>query len=339
MDRLRSHRIKISLFPGSAGAVLLLMLSMLPQHQAVAQTEPVYHVKWIGMIPQERGEKAVSFGERVSRIVFGQKPRELIKPFNLVATDPEQLWILDQGSGGIYKVDRGREGMIRSMKRDGSTYPSLVGICRTPGGDLLFTDSRLNQVMRLSGDRLQFFSDTAVLNQPTGIACNPSTGDIWVVETGAHRISRFSSDGKRTGSIGGRGSGQGRFNYPTFIWIDGEGRIYVVDSMNYRIQILDGEGSYLGSFGEAGDATGYMARPKGVATDSRGHIYVADALFHVVQIFDRQGRYLDSFGSQGQGAGEFWMPSGLYIDDRDRIYVADSYNARIQIFQLENDRL
>jgi len=317
----------------------LLVLSMLPQHLAMAQTEPVYHVEWVGMIPEKQGEKSVSFGDRISRIVFGRKPPELIKPFNLVALDPEQLWILDQGSGGIYEVDHGRGSMIRSLKKDGGTYPSLVGICRTPGGDLLFTDSRLNRVVGLSGDRLQLFSDTATLNQPTGIACNPSTGDIWVVETGAHRISRFSPDGKRTGSIGGRGSGQGQFNYPTFIWIDSEGRIYVVDSMNYRIQILDEEGRYLGSFGEAGDATGYMARPKGVATDSRGHIYVADALFHVVQIFDRQGRFLDSFGGQGQGAGEFWMPSGLYIDERDRIYVADSYNARIQIFQLENDRL
>lgn len=339
MDRLCSHKNKISLFHGSVGAVLLLVLSILPQHPALAQTEPVYHVKWIGMIPEETGGKAVSFGDRVSRIIFGQKPRELIKPFNLVALDPDQLWILDQGSGGIYELDRGKGGRVLSLKREGVTYPSLVGICRTPRGDLLFTDSRLNRVIRLSDDRLLHFNDTVVLNQPTGIACNPNNGDIWVVETGAHRISRFNRDGLWMESIGGRGSGEGLFNYPTFIWIDGEGCIYVVDSMNYRIQILDQEGRYLLSFGEAGDATGYMARPKGVATDSKGHIYVADALFHVVQIFDRQGRFLDSFGKQGQGAGEFWMPSGLYIDDLDRIYVADSYNARVQIFQLENDLL
>jgi DNA-binding beta-propeller fold protein YncE len=339
MDSSGSIRILIRLFPGTAGALLLLMLLLLPAHPAGAQEEPAYHVKWIGMIPEEPGAKAVSIGDRVSRIVFGQKPRELIKPFNLVALNPEQLWILDQGSGGIYEVDRGRGGMIRSLKRERGTFPSMVGICRTPGGDLLFTDSRLNRVVRLSEEGVQYFSDTVVLDQPTGIACNPKNGDIWVVETGAHRISRFSPEGKPTGSFGGRGSGEGLFNYPTFICIDGEGRIYVVDSMNYRIQILDEEGRYVGSFGEAGDATGYMARPKGVATDSRGHIYVADALFHVVQIFDRQGRFLDTFGSQGQGEGEFWMPAGLYIDDRDRIYVADSYNARIQIFQLENDTL
>ena len=336
MDRPSSHTKIFSLLTGCA---VWLLLSLLPVHPALAQTEATYHVKWIGMVPEEQGEKAVSFGERVSRIVFGQKPRELVKPFNMVALNPEQLWILDQGSGGIYEVDRGRGGMIRSFRREGGTYPSLVGICRTPGGDLLFTDSRLNRVVRLSDDRLLYFNDTVVLNQPTGIACNPNNGDIWVVETGAHRLSRFNRDGLRLGTIGGRGSGEGLFNYPTFVWIDEEGRIYVVDSMNYRIQILDEEGGYLVSFGEAGDASGYMARPKGVATDSKGHIYVADALFHVVQIFDRQGRFLDSFGSQGQGAGEFWMPSGLYIDEQDRIYVADSYNARVQIFQLENDRL
>ena len=236
-----------------------------------------------------------------------------------------------------FEVKDGDGALIRSIRKADQAYPSLVGLCRMPGGDLLFTDSRLNRVQRVAGEKVLNFGDSLTLNQPTGIACDRTTGYIWVVETGGHQIALFNSAGRLIRKIGGRGTTPGLFNFPTFIWIDQQGRVYVVDSMNYRIQVFDSEGAFLGDFGESGDATGYMARPKGVATDSQGHIYVADALFHVVQIFDQEGRFLYSFGSQGQGDGEFWMPAGLYIDEQDHIYVADSYNARIQVFKLDKN--
>jgi len=315
--------------------MILLSLSVLLP--ARAQTEDLYHVRWIGEFPGEKGKKSKSFGDRVSRIVFGQKPQEVIKPFNVVAANPEQFWILDQGAGGIFEVNKNQGAMIRSFKRAGQQFPSMVGICWMSGEDLLFTDSSLDRVVGIEDDQMLNFGDSVTLNQPTGIACNRATGDIWVVETGAHRISRFNSKGQLMGRIGGRGTEPGFFNFPTFIWIDREGQIYIVDSMNHRIQILDHEGAFISTFGESGDATGYMARPKGIATDSQGHIYVADALFHAVQIFNQDGSFLYSFGSQGQGEGEFWMPAGLFIDEQDHIYVADSYNARVQIFQLEKN--
>jgi streptogramin lyase len=329
----RAERVYIDTFRG----MITLMFLMLFFTSAGAQIETEYHITWIGQYPEKAGRKTASFGERFSRIVFGQNEKELVKPFNIVADDPEHFWILDQGAGGIFEVKEGEGSMIRSMRKSDQDYPSLVGLCRTSGLDLLFTDSRLNRVQRVAGEKMLNFSDTLTLNQPTGIACDRTTGHIWVVETGGHQLTLFDSEGRLIRKIGGRGTGPGLFNYPTFIWIDQEGRIYIVDSMNYRIQIFNSKGAFLDSFGETGDATGYMARPKGVATDSKGHIYVADALFHAVQIFDYEGRFLYSFGSQGQGKGEFWMPAGLFIDEQDHIYVADSYNSRIQVFKLEKN--
>ena len=317
--------------------MLAFLFFLLFLTSAAAQTESEYHISWMGQYPGIKGEKKASFGERFSRIVFGQKAQEVKKPFNIVADDPEHFWVLDQGAGGIFEVEDGEGAMIRSLRKADQEYPSLVGLCRMSGGDLLFTDSRLNRVQRVSGEQLLSFGDSLAMDQPTGIACNRSTGDIWVVETGAHQLAQLNGDGKLIRKIGGRGTDPGLFNFPTFIWIDPQGRIYIVDSMNYRIQIFDSEGVFLRAFGESGDATGYMARPKGIATDSKGHIYVADALFHAVQIFDDEGLFLYSFGSQGQGEGEFWMPAGLYIDKQDHIYVADSYNARIQVFKLEKN--
>jgi len=312
---------------------LLTSLMLLVMGSTAAQYE-AYDIKWIAQFPGKDSDKTQSLGERISRVVFGKRAQIVVKPFNIVADNPGHFWILDQGAGSLFEVEAGEGQIDRSMKKAGLDFPSLVGICRGPGESLLFTDSRLNQLLQVSGGELSIFADSVLLHQPTGIALNKSTGDIWVVETGAHRISILTGEGEWKKSIGKRGAGFGDFNFPTFIWIDSSGRVYVVDSMNFRIQIFDSDGEFLASFGESGDASGNMARPKGVAVDSKGHIYVADALFHVVQIFDSTGNFLFSFGGQGQGEGEFWMPAGIYIDPEDYIYVADSYNARVQVFEL-----
>lgn len=298
-----------------------------------AQSGKGYDIRWIGQFPPVEAEKKGSFGELISELVFGQKQQEVIRPFGILATHPGHFLILDQGAGSVFECHEGEGKPLRAMKKSNREFPSMVAMCRIQGGDLLFTDSRMNLVFRISGDKLSLLSGSVAFDQPTGIAYCKKTDEIWVVETGAHRIAVLNREGDLVRFIGERGSGPGAFNYPTFIWIDGDGKVYVVDSMNFRVQVFDQEGNILHFFGESGDATGYMARPKGVATDSRGNIYVADALFHVVQIFDREGNYLYNFGGQGHGTGKFWMPAGIFIDAQDHIYVADSYNSRIQIFQ------
>jgi DNA-binding beta-propeller fold protein YncE len=294
-----------------------------------------FKVSWIDQFPAEGEGVKKSLGQRISTILLGPEPMDLIKPFGVFALHPDEFWILDQGAGTIVHADKGRGSMLRSMHRAIPDFPSLVGICAEPGGDLFCSDSKLNQVFRVDAEKTRLFSGSVPLRQPTGIAYHPITGELWVVETAAHRITVFNLSGAVVKRFGTRGTGPGQFNYPTFLWIDRQGRIYVVDSMNFRIQMLDEEGSYLFSFGRNGDGSGDLARPKGVATDSHGNIYITDALFHVVQIFNAEGEFLDSFGGQGQEQGEFWMPAGISIDETDHIFVADSYNSRIQVFKLE----
>jgi len=297
-------------------------------------TIPPFSITWISQFPESDSLKRTGLAERISGMVFGKKSGEVVKPFNIVAYDPGSFRILDQGTGSLLYIDKGEVQPLKSMKKNTTNFPSLVGICLLSGGDMFFTDSRLNRVYRVSEKKLFAFADTISFQQPTGIACSEVTGEVWVVETAAHRITVLNTGGEVVKRIGVRGTGTLEFNFPTFIWIDSCGRVYVIDSMNFRIQVLDMEGRFLFAFGESGDATGNMARPKGVATDSYGNIYVADALFHVIQVFDAEGKFLTSFGGQGRQPGRFWMPAGIYIDRKDHIFVADSYNSRVQIFQL-----
>ena len=296
-------------------------------------------ISWIDQFPSsEKTEKKKGIKGKVINFVFGKDKNTISKPFNVLAKNPESYWILDQGTGKINQVLKNSIENHKFLNKALSAFTSLVGICTLDENKILFTDSHLPHIYQVDLKKKKVISinDSLSLNRPTGIAYSKLKKEIWVVETGANRILVLNYKGEVKKIIGKRGSGQGEFNYPTFIWIDKEGSVYIVDAMNFRIQIFNKNGEFVSMFGKNGDATGYFARPKGIATDSFGNIYIPDALFHVVQIFDKMGNFLYAFGEQGKEKGQFWMPTGIFIDDENYIYVADSYNSRIQIFKLVN---
>jgi len=320
---------------------ILLVSNSNSQTAATGNTESDHpYISWVSQYPALKitGVKHSTFRRIFDFLIQKNKGDVLTRPVGILAGDPANFWVLDQGDELVFQVQKNKAEVPRSIKKKENYFTSLIGVCSMPGGNILFTDSRLNKVFVLKeGEKkLSILNDTLQLQQPTGIAYSITTDEIWVVETNAHRIAVLSRNGELKRTIGGRGDANGQFNFPTSIWIDNSGQVFIVDAMNFRVQIFDKNGVFISAFGEAGDATGFFARPKGIATDSYGNIYVADALFHVVQIFDRAGNFLYSFGKQGHGKEEFWMPSGIYIDSKNYIYVADSYNSRVQIFQLIN---
>jgi sugar lactone lactonase YvrE len=294
-------------------------------------------VIWVNQWPsRDQKQKDHTFRERFNSIFLGKKTAVLSRPVSVLAYNPENLWILDQGACSVFHAEGKLGDIPHFLKKADLDFSSLVGICATPHSGILFTDSHAKKIYRILPEKkkVQILHDSLFLDQPTGIAWSPVTGEIWVVETNAHCITVLDANGNIVKKIGSRGTGSRQFNYPTHIWIDKAGQVYIVDAMNFRVQVLNPAGEVISVFGKPGDASGYFARPKGIAADSHGNIYVVDALFHVVQVFNLNGDFLYRLGNQGQGEGEFWMPSGIFIDERDFIYVSDSYNSRIQVFQL-----
>ena len=123
-------------------------------------------------------------------------------------------------------------------------------------------------------------------------------------------------------TFGGRGSGDGQFDYPSGVAVDGSsGRVYVADTFNDRVQAFDPAGNH------AGTIAGPFDKPEGVEVDgSSGRVYVADTLNHSIQIFDPAGN------RAGTIDGPFNRPSGVAVDGSGSVYVADTYKNRIQIF-------
>lgn len=321
--------------------ISLLVLLLFNRFIVYAQSnlENKEYVKWVRQYPSDNKENNQDFKAKLNQFIFGKNEINLIKPISLLVNDNSEVWVTDQGSGKVISFVDGKIETPNFLEKALIDYTSLVGICNFSESKMLFTDSSRDKiyVIDLEAKKVRVLNDELFLNQPTGIAYSEDRNEIWVVETGSHRLAVLNEKGELIKKVGLRGENPVEFNYPTFLWIDNLGRVYIVDSMNFRVQVLDENGEVLSVFGENGDATGYITRPKGIATDSQGNIYLVDALFHTVQIFDIRGNFLYNFGSQGQGQGQLWMPTGIWIDKNDMIYVADSYNSRIQVFKLEKN--
>jgi sugar lactone lactonase YvrE len=276
------------------------------------------------------------FFERLKDLLFGEAETRIRRPMAVV-TSGGIIYVADPGAKGVHRFDTAGGDYALIIAGDDTPLPSPVGLARGAAGEVYVADSQLGQifVIRPGAKSALAIRLDVKLTQPTGIAFDLTNGHLYVADTAEHRIHIFERDGSLAGSIGRRGTGDGEFNYPTYLWRTPEGRLYVTDSLNFRVQAFDARGQFAGKFGRQGDGTGDAARQKGVATDRNGHVYVVDALFHAFQIFDTAGRLLLPVGERGQERGQFWLPTGIFIDhdDGDLIYIADSYNQRIQVFR------
>jgi DNA-binding beta-propeller fold protein YncE len=275
-----------------------------------------------------------NFLERLASIATGSRKQTLLRPQDVAVDGRRVVYVADQEHQGIHVFDL-EAGESRFLDRAGDLYfvsPAGVAVV---DGLLAVSDSALGRVFLLTpaGELEKTLDRPGGFERPTGLAWDAERRRLYVVDTLANAVWLFNRHGKAIKSFGRPGTGEGQFNYPTYLGLDAAGRVYVTDSMNFRIQIFDHDAQFLRAIGQLGDATGYMAVPKGVAVDAFGHVYVVDSYLSTVQIFDVEGRFLLAFGARGDGPGAFQVPTGLAVGEGNRIYVCDGYNRTLQVFE------
>ncbi len=169
---------------------------------------------------------------------------------------------------------------------------------------------------------------------PWGITFN-QRGEVVVAETYEHRVSIFSICGKKIRSFNTYGSGQGQFNAPCGVTVDGEGNILVVDN-NHHIQKFTAEGQFLTSDGTRGNGRLQFECPRGITFNATNDkVYVVDTNNDRVQILNSDLTFYSSFGRKGSRKGQFYCPQDIACDRTGKVYVADTNNHRIQVFTAE----
>jgi DNA-binding beta-propeller fold protein YncE len=89
---------------------------------------------------------------------------------------------------------------------------------------------------------------------PNGIAID-GEGNVYVSESGNHRVQKFTSEGDWLATRGSRGSGDGEFLSAMVIAADDDNKLYVSDWGNGRVQVFDTDGNFLAELGVEAPAT------------------------------------------------------------------------------------
>ena len=274
-----------------------------------------------------------SFFKKIWEFVAGEEPESMIRPYG-IAVKGDKIFITDVALPGFHIFDLSRSDYkIVSPKL--ARVPSPLAAAFAGSERVMVVDSVLRKILTfdIEGKFVDEFASGFSFQRPTSISVSPLDRAVWVTDTAAQQVIKFSPKGEKLLALGKRGDKKGEFNYPTGLTVGKDGKVYVCDTLNARIQIFSPEGKFIFSFGKHGDSTGDFSHPKSIALDSDGNIYVIDGLFDAVQIFDEKGRLLLVFGRKGTQNGEFNVPASISIDEKDRILISDSYNGRLQIFQ------
>ncbi|HET9234794.1 MAG TPA: 6-bladed beta-propeller [Candidatus Eisenbacteria bacterium] len=170
------------------------------------------------------------------------------------------------------------------------------------------------------------------LAQPAGVDLDAS-GNVYVADSGNHRIQKFSSGGIFIAKWGTQGSGNGQFRFPLDVTVDEDGFIYVADTDNYRVQKLSASGSFVTSWGDSGSGTGQFRQPVAIDVDPvSGDVFVSDLFRRNVQRFHADGTFVEIFVPTGSGPGQTNGPWGLEFDPSGNLYLVDRGGSRVEKF-------
>lgn len=189
---------------------------------------------------------------------------------------------------------------------------------------------------------------------PEGITLD-AAGNLYVADTGNHRVRKIARDGRIStvagnGLLGATGDGgpatDASLNNPRRVAVDTAGNLFISDTGNHRIRKVTTAGTIStvagvgaeGLSGDGGPATdARFNTPYGLAVDAAGNLYVADWGNHRVRKIAANGVISSvvgggyGFGGDGGAAGmaRLSFPRDVKLDSAGNLYIADTANARI----------
>jgi DNA-binding beta-propeller fold protein YncE len=208
----------------------------------------------------------------------------------------------------------------------------------SPGhGETIDSPAFLNQVATFGSPG----SGAGQMQSPQGVAVQPTSGNIYVADTGNARVDVFGPTGNFVRALGWgvadgqsraevcttscqagiAGSGPGQFSRPTTVAIGAPpgpaaNKVFVGDAGNNAAEQFDANGTFTSTIDGTSTPEGHFQNLVGVALDRNGNLWTADGSTNNVDEFNTSGAFVrqwtDTHGS----------PSAIAIDSaRDSVYL------------------
>jgi len=198
---------------------------------------------------------------------------------------------------------------------------------------------------------LESNDENVLFYMPSDIAVDEE-GNVYVLDSGNHRIQKFDPQGNFLASFGRRGQGPGEFQYPQSIDIDANGFMYVSDSGNQKLQILKPDGALKKEIKKTDEAPGIIrVRPDRMIMGQGASVYSfgmarmeeEQELPKLIKILDRDAKVQKEFGDQKDYKDMLVNRIGnryhFAVDKESNIYVSFDYQNRIEKYSPEGKLL
>src|SRR5262245_11741577 len=120
---------------------------------------------------------------------------------------------------------------------------------------------------------------------PDGLAFDPSSGDLWLVDDCLFVVQEYRTDGTFVSQLGSKGSVPGPFLALQRMAATRRGALTVPDAGNERIDEFDTLGNLISEWGTFGVMPGQLDEPRAIAVTPTGRIYVVEEDGARVQVF------------------------------------------------------
>ena len=167
------------------------------------------------------------------------------------------------------------------------------------------------------------------LSLPTDDAVG-AEGVVNIVDSGRHRVARYSASGNPLGYFSSEGKGEGELQGPVGIAAGPDGSVYVADRGNQRVQVFAADGSFRRSLEPVENEV--PVTPVDIAVSTNGKsLFITANNSHRVLSLDRKGKVQAGWGGEGKEPGLFRYPASLALDAAGKLLVTDVLNFRVQV--------
>ena len=260
---------------------------------------------------------------------------------SIAAAPDGSLYVADTAQHSIWHISS--EGKLLTTWGEYGVAPGQFnepwGVTVDPSGNVFVADTWNHRIQKFTAEG-EFVLSWGQLGQvqaydpagnglfygPRGIAAGPD-GNLYVTDTGNHRVQVFNADGIFLREFGGAGNQPGQLSEPVGIAINDIGEVFIADSWNRRVQVFSTEGLYRREWSVP--VWSRNAAEKPYLALSGDDVFAGDPMHGRVLAFDHTGTLLWVL----RDPENLTFPGGVAVF-RDTLYTVDGGSGELMGYRI-----